>query len=108
MQVARLSLRTSMFLVWLAALLCAGTADVLNEQRLRNQVEVINEVVNADGSQSATLLWGRHTSSYVGPVPLGPCPIASISGMAFVISVVGWAVIRWRLHPGDSGTTQQG
>jgi hypothetical protein len=90
MHLPRFRVRTLMFVVWLFALLAAGAVDVLKEQRNRSRVEVIDEQTNADGSSTATLIYNHRTYYFVGPIPLGPCPIALLSGMAFAASIVGW------------------
>jgi hypothetical protein len=49
-----------------------------------------------DGSCSTTLLDGYHMDCHLGPLPIGPCPTAVFSGVAFVASVVVWALCRRR------------
>ena len=95
MHLPRFRVRTLMFVVWLSALLVLGAVDVLSVQRIRNRVEVINEQINADGSSSATLLYNHRTHYFVGPIPIGPYPIAVVSGMAFAASIVVWTRCRW-------------
>ena len=36
----------------------------------------------------------KRISYYVGPIPLGPWPVAVFSGVAFAMSVVIWGLAR--------------
>jgi hypothetical protein len=83
-----------MFAVWLSALAFVGVVDVLEEYRSFRRVEVIHERIGVDGSRSATLLYGYYKRYYVGPIPIGPCPRAVFSGVAFLGSVVIWILYR--------------
>jgi uncharacterized membrane protein len=89
-------LLTLMFVIWLSALLLAGVVDVLKELAIRNRVVVVDEHIDANGSTSASLIFGRRTYYFVGPIPLGPWPVALLSGVAFAASVAGWALCRRR------------
>jgi hypothetical protein len=83
--------RILMFVVWLSAFLLAGAVDVLEEQRVRDRVSIIHSL-HADGPCSTTLVCGRRTDCYLGPVPIGPCPVAVFSELAVVGSVAVWAL----------------
>jgi hypothetical protein len=96
MRTPRITVRDLMFHVWLTALLAAGAADIIRERRARDHVQVINESTDLGGSTSMTLLWSQTTYYYVGPIPLGPCPVATLSGVAFVGSVVAWVLLGRR------------
>ncbi len=93
MHLRQFRVRTLMFVIWLLALLFVGALDVLKEQRSRNRVEVINEKTSADGSRSFTLIYTRRTY-YLGPVPIGPCPIAVLSGLAILTSIMVWGLCQ--------------
>jgi hypothetical protein len=83
-----------MFVVWLSALLFVGAADVLKEQQRRNRVVAVDEQVHADGSSTATLIYGERRYYFLGPVPIGRWPIAVLSGVAFAASIMVWALCR--------------
>jgi hypothetical protein len=90
----RFRIRTLLFLIWMTALLMAGAIDVFNEYRNRNAVTVVNERVGPDGSITASLLFGRRVYYYLGPLPLGPCPVAVFSGATLVASTAVWLLRR--------------
>jgi hypothetical protein len=90
----RFRVRTLMFSVWMSAILIVGTLDVLNEYRTRSKVVVVSERVATDGSRSATLLYSRRTHYYLGPLPIGPCPVAVFSAVTFIASTVVWILRR--------------
>ena len=46
------------------------------------------------GSGSAALIFHWRMDHYLGPIPIGPCPVAVFSSLAFAASVVVWAVCR--------------
>lgn len=94
MHLPQFRIRTLLFMIWLSALLLAGTIDVVQEYRNRHTAVVLNERVDANGSRSATILYSYSRSYYLGSVPIGPCPTALFSGIAFVGSLVGW--VRYR------------
>ena len=96
MHLPQFRVRTLMFVVWLSALALVGTVDLLEEYRKRNRVEVINEHIGVDGSRTATLLFSHSTFYYFGPLPIGPCPIAVLSGVAFVASIMVWTTAQRR------------
>jgi hypothetical protein len=85
-----------MFLVWLSALVFVGAAEILEVERTRNRVEILDERVKPDGSSTATLIYGRRSFARLGPFPLGLYPIASLCGVTFAISVTTWIVFRRR------------
>ncbi len=101
MKLPQFRVRTLMFLIWLSALLFAGVVDVLKELAIRNSVEVVDEHVDANGTTSFSLIYGRRTYHYIGPIPyigsipLGPWPVAVLSGVAFAGSVGCWT-LRYR------------
>jgi hypothetical protein len=99
MHLSRFHVRSLMFLVWLSALLIVGTLDVVNELRNRTRLVVINQHVGADGSLSFSLLHHRHSSYYLGPIPIGPCPVAVFSGLGFMASIAVWAIWRKTYKP---------
>jgi len=72
MRPPRFHVRTLMFVAWLAALLFAGAADVVQENRHRNRGEVAGEHVNADGSTSIFLVQQLRRTYFLGPIPIGP------------------------------------
>jgi hypothetical protein len=70
-----------------------GAVDVLEELRNRNRVEVVHEHIGEDGTPSSfVLLYGHYKLYYLGPVPLGPYPMAVFSGVAFVASIMAWSL----------------
>src|SRR3954468_8007555 len=83
MRLPRFRLRTLMILVGLSALWMAGVADLLSYLRMRDHVEVVSQ-----REESGTLVLELQTESvsyYLGPIPLGPCPIAVVSGVVFAV-----------------------
>ena len=90
----RFRIRTLLFLIGMTALLMAGAIDVFNEYRDRNTVTVVNERVGPDGSTTASLLFGRRVYYYLGPVPLGPCPVALFCGATLVALAAVWLLRR--------------
>ena len=94
MKLPQFQVRTLMFVVWLSALLLAGVIDVVRELEERNRVEVLDQHIDADGSVTSQLIFNKRISYYVGPIPLGPWPVAVFSGVAFAVSVVIWGLAR--------------
>ncbi len=85
MHLPRFRVRTLMSVIWLSALFMTGAVDVLEELRNRNRVEVV-----VDASGSSLVILSRYNFYYLGPVPLGPRPMAVLSGVAFVASIIAW------------------
>ena len=85
MHLPRFRVRTLMLVIWLSALVMTGAVDVLEELRNRNRVEVV-----VDATGSSLVILSRYYFYYLGPVPLGPRPMAVFSGVAFVASIIAW------------------
>jgi hypothetical protein len=94
MKVPQFRVGTLMFVIWLSALLIAGAVDIHRAWELWNHFEVIEKHFNADGSLASFLLVNTYRCHYLGPIPIGPCPIAVYGGIVFVASIVTWGLRR--------------
>jgi hypothetical protein len=100
-------IRTLMFMVWISALACVGVADVIRERAARNRVLIIDERVHPNGTLTMTILHSHSTFWYVGPLPVGPCPAAVLSGFAAVVSIIVFIARRNRPVRSDQGAERE-
>lgn len=84
MPLPRFRIRTLMLVVWLSALVMVGALDVLKE--VRNRSRAIGFV----DERGFVIFHGYSRYYYIGPIPLGPCPTAVFSGLAFAATIIVW------------------
>lgn len=82
MPLPRFLIRTLMLVVWLSALPMVGALDVLREVQNRSRA------VGFVDERGFAWVIRRSSYSYLGPIPLGPCPTAVFSGLAFAGTIM--------------------